>query len=312
MPRPAGAEPEEAISGWRRDRRGLLELARELRRRCLGDRLEISAHIHMITPCRVRPPCRYCSLSSSLDAIRRRRAVLSYAELQDSMALALRSGVDSVVLVGGSDLSGLDAQLLRAVKVALAVAPGIPLDVDTGPSISVEGLRALRSLGVRAVFSAVETTSPRDFEEAKPGDSLSERIRLLRDAHELGLRTGTVIMNGLGDPIRTLVDLRREAPWLDYIYVSTFSPVPGTPWEGREPASASGSVYLVALARLMFPCAHVALADVLPEAGNTSGYLIHELAAGAGNTFSGLLVYKDTSLNYVDELRRAWQRQILK
>ena len=91
--------------------------------------------------------------------------------------------------------------------------------------------------GIRAVFSAVETTSPREFEEAKLGDSLSGRTRLLLEAHDVGLRTGTVIMNGLGDPVKTLVDLRREAPWLDYIYVSTFSPVVGTPWEGKPPAS---------------------------------------------------------------------------
>ncbi|BBE42852.1 hypothetical protein [Conexivisphaera calida] len=167
-------------------------------------------------------------------------------------------------------------------------------------------------MGVRTIFSAVETTSPREFEEAKPGDSLSERIGLLHDAHDVGLRTGTVIMNGLGNPVKTLMDLRREAPWLDYIYISTFSPVPGTPWEGRAPASVDDSMDLVALTRLMFPCAHIALADVLPEVGDTSRYLIHELAAGAGNTFSGLLVYKDASLNYVDELRRAWQWQILK
>jgi biotin synthase-like enzyme len=176
----------------------------------------------------------------------------------------------------------------------------------------MDGLRTLKALGIRTMFSAVETTTPREFEEAKPGDSLGERIRLLHEAHDVGMRTGTVIMNGLGNPVRTLMDLRHEVPWLDYIYVSTFSPVPGTPWEGKAPASVNDSIDLVALARLMFPCAHIALADVLPEAGDTSRYLIHELAAGAGNTFSGLLVYKYASLNCVDELRRAWQWQILK
>ncbi len=124
-------------------------------------------------------------------------------------------------------------------------------------------------------------------------------------AEKNGFNIGTIIMNGLGndlDLIKSLLYLKRFKN-LKYLYISTFHPVLGTPWENRNKASIYDSIRLVSIARLIYPNVNIGLADVEVETGSLSKFLSLELSSGAGNTLAGILVYKKRISNYIENIK---------
>jgi biotin synthase len=289
----------------RRDKaQELFSLASRIRDEKLGKGLVLSAHIHMITSCELSPSCLYCSLSSSDPLISEERSRLTTRELIQGVRYAVDKGVRSIVLIGGTDLGGLDSPVRRAVEKVRDVTD-IDLAVDVGPSLSRETLGWLKDEKVGTVYCSIETASPRAFAEAKPGDSFNARIECMEMLESVGVKLGSVVMNGLGntaDLLRSIMYLRRFKN-LSYLYISTFRPVEGTPWAGKRPASVLVSLKALSIARLAFPHVHVGLAEVEVEDPGSVARARSQLAAGGGNTMAGVLVYKGRRINNVDAIR---------
>jgi biotin synthase len=282
----------------------LFSLASRIRDERLGRKLVLSAHIHMITSCELSPSCLYCSLSSSDSLVSRERSRLTAIELIQGVRYALDKGVQSIVLVGGTDLGGLDSPVRRAVERARDITD-VDLAVDVGPSLSKETVRWLKDEKVSTVYCSIETANPRAFAEAKPGDSLSARIECMEMLEGAGVKLGSVVMNGLGsaaDLLKSILYLRRFKN-LSYLYISTFRPVEGTPWAGKRRASVGASLKALSIARLVLPRAHVGLAEVEVEDPGSSTRTPSQLSAGGGNAFAGVLVYKGKRINNVERIR---------
>lgn len=289
----------------RRDRAlELFSLASRVRNEKLGRKLVLSAHIHMITSCELSPSCLYCSLSSSDRSISEERLRLTAKELNRCVRYALDKGIQSIVLVGGTDLGGLDAPVRGAVERVRNITD-IDLAVDVGPSISEETVRWLKDEKVSTVYCSIETANPRAFAEAKPGDSLDARIECMEMLEDAGVQLGSVVMNGLGstaDLLTSILYLRRFKN-LAYLYISTFRPVRGTPWAGKRPASVGTSLRALSIARLVFPRVHVGLAEVEVEDPGSIVRTSSQLRAGGGNVLAGVLVYKDRRIDNVELIR---------
>lgn len=289
---------------WDRSVR-LFAAASRLRDAKLGRQLTLVAHIHMVTPCEVDPSCRYCSLSSTVRSVQSERTELSEESLLRAVRYAENRGVRSVVLVGGTSLRGSDGAIRDRVR-AVRRSTDIDLALDVGPSLSSETLEWLKDQNVRTIYCSVETTDPRAFRRAKPGDSLDARIAHDVLVDRLGMALGNVVMNGLGtneDLLRSILFLRRF-PSLTYLYISTFRPVRGTPWARRRPASLRTSLRALALARFAFPQVHLGLAEVEVEDPGSVARVSSQLAAGGGNTLAGILVYAQRRVDNLDEIRR--------
>lgn len=282
----------------------LFSLASRIRDEKLGRELVLSAHIHMITSCEVSPSCLYCSLSSANPSINRERSRLTTRELIQGVKYAVDKGVQSIILVGGTDLDGLDSPVRRAVERVREITD-VDLAVDVGPSLSQETVRWLKNEKVSTIYCSIETVNPRAFMEAKPGDSLNARIEFMEMLESEGVKLGNVVMNGLGstaDLLRSILYLKRFKN-LSYLYISTFQPVENTSWAGRRPASVWASLKALSIARLISPHAHVGLAEVEVENPGSIKRTPSQLSAGGGNALAGVLVYKGKRINNVELVR---------
>lgn len=282
----------------------LSSLASRIRNEKLGRKLVLSAHVHMITSCELSPSCLYCSLSSSDRLTSEERSRLTARELNRCVRYAVDKGVQSIVLVGGTDLGGLDAPVRRTVEKVRDITD-IDLAIDVGPSLSEETVRWLKDEKVSTVYCSIETVNPRAFAEAKPGDSLFARIECMKMLEEAGAQLGSVVMNGLSstaDLLASILYLRRFRN-LAYLYISTFRPVRGTPWAGKRSASVVTSLRALSIARLVFPRVHVGLAEVEVEDPGSIVRTSSQLRAGGGNVLAGVLVYKDRRIDNVELIR---------
>jgi len=276
--------------------------ARNIREEYLGNRIYLTAHIHMITPCRIVPRCRYCSLASRYASVRAERDVLTMSELLEHVRRVNEiKEITSVVLVGGSDLRGYDDVVLDIVKRVRQITD-MEIAIDVGAPLKVETLEALRDYDV-VVYSSIETINREAFREAKPGDSLDLRIELLENLERLGMDSGTVIMNmGVEKDVYDSIDFLKKYRHLKYLYISTFTPVRGTPWEDRKPASFEVSLKAIEYARRALPRTHIGLANVEIEQGSILPWVIKSIDRGAGNTFAALLIYKHRIFDYIKEM----------
>lgn len=283
----------------------LFAVASRVRDETLGRRLTLVAHIHMVTPCDVDPACRYCSLSSRIPSVQAERSELSKEALVQGVKYAVDRGVRSLVLVGGTSLDGSDAAVREKVMTVRGVTD-IDVALDVGPSLSSETLEWLKAQNVWTIYCSVETTNPREFHRAKPGDDLKARIDQDALIDQRGMALGNVVMNGLGtteDLLRSILFLRRFSN-MRYLYISTFRPVRGTPWAGKRPASLRTSLRALAIARLTFPSLHLGLAEVEVENPGSVARVTSQLKAGGGNTLAAVLVYAHRRIDNVDRIER--------
>ena len=270
--------PQRALS--------LFSAAAALRDERVGREIKLHGHLGMVTTCPIDPPCLYCSVSSTSPALLSERRALSIVKIREYVSLMERSGMGAVHLVGGTSLSGLDDRV-REVVSAIREDTDIPLEIAVGPSLSLETVRWLKMMGVFRIVCSLETLNAAAFAEAKPGDSLEKRIAFMRMLEEEGVQLKSIVMNGLGstdDLIESIFYLNRFDN-LTSLSISTFTPIEGTPWAKRSPASAWDSLKAMAIARLLFPDAEVGLAF-----GGGGNLMPMTLMAGGGNTFMGMLM----------------------
>lgn len=289
----------------------LFSAASALRDRSIGRKRIFSAHVHMITPCSLAPPCRYCSLSSSDPRIRYERSALTTGEFEGAIEYALEKGVESLVLVGGSNLKGLDFPLRKAIEQVRAISD-IEVGVDVGPTISPDTVKWLKSNNVKTVFCSLETINEIVFAGAKPGDSFGSRIRCMEMLQREGMGLGSVVMNGLGsadDFLRSIL-FHKGFKNLSHLFISTFRPVHGTPWSNRTPASIHDSLKGVAIARLLLPYVQIGLAEVEVEDPGSATRVLSQLMAGAGNTFATVFVYKKRRVDNSGLIKSSLQERV--
>jgi biotin synthase len=308
--RHGGIDLDSALSLFRGARRseGAIQLfaaASKVRDESLGRRLALTAHIHMVTACEISPSCNYCSLSSSVRAVQDERAKLPKRAFMKAVRYATDRGVQSVVLVGGTDLDRSDASL-REVVARVREETDVELAIDVGPSLSPETVEWLKGENVRTVYCSIETANPNSFRRAKPGDDLNARIAFNAMAERHGMQLGNVVMNGLGsveDLLDSILSLRRFRR-LSYLYISTFHPVRGTPWAKKRPASLRTSLKALAIARLALPKVHLGLAEVEVEDPGSAARTSSQLIAGGGNTLAGILIYRNRRVDNMERIRR--------
>ena len=120
------------------------------------------------------------------------------------------------------------------------------------------------------------------------------------------MRHGNVVMNGLGSARDLLSSILFLRPFrrLAYLYISTFHPVLGTPYAKKHPASLMTSLKALAISRFVFPKVHLGLAEVEVEDPGSAARTSSQLWAGGGNTFAGILIYRNRHVDYLDQIRK--------
>lgn len=241
-----------------------------------------SSGVTAVTPCRLEPLCTYCNFFTTKET----RTEDIVAAVRAVAAL----GIQHVHLSGGTRLyvdgdpdSGFDREVIAAVCAVRDAVP-IQVEVNVGPSLSREGVRALRELGVVSITSSLEVLNKELFERLKPGDSLPGRIRLMEFCEEEGMPIRSMMLVGIGesdrDRMEHLLFLRRFSQ-MKQLRLSRYMPIKNSA-AGAERCSPWPVARLTAMARLMYPSLEVGLA-----AGNSPDDIALWWLAGGGTQVLG-------------------------
>lgn len=257
----------------------LFAAASKIRDETMGKTLWWSAGISSMMPCRVEPLCTYCTYftvkSFPLDEL-----VASVKAIEDL-------GIRHLHLSGGTDLAGYDNELCEAVN-AIRDVSSIEIEINLGPSLTRNGVRRLKQLGVASITSSLETFNPEIFAKAKPGDSLDARKALIEMCQDEGMPVRSMILVGLGESEADRIDhlyWLLQFAQLYHLRFSRFMPYRGTSWENHPRCSPWEVARLVAVARLLMPHVDLGLA-----AGNSPDDIPLWYAAGGGNQVLGASV----------------------
>jgi biotin synthase len=223
----------------------IFAVAAEVRDAVKGREFKLCAEVAQITPCLVRPFCKYCTFSPVEG--------LTTEEVLRGVEMAENAGIENIRLAGGTDVGNDGSAILELVRNVRRHTTK-PIQLNAGPNYSRKTLRQLKDLGVTEVGSSLETMNAEVFARTKPGDSLKARMETAIAIDETGLGLQSVIMVGLGstdeDYIRHLFFLKRLKN-LTHLPISRFNPFKGTPMANVPRASPWEAARLCALARLV-------------------------------------------------------------
>ncbi len=175
----------------------LFQAATALRDERIGKDLYLSAGIGGVLPCLIVPKCRYCNYGAT-DPMDEEKLVMAVKAIEGL-------GIRQVHLSGGSSLAGYDKEILSMVR-AIKAASDIDLEINLGPSLSLETVRALKSMGVSSITSSMETFNEAVFADSKPGDSLARRRELMEICDREGMSIRSMMLIGLGESLEDRID----------------------------------------------------------------------------------------------------------
>ena len=271
----------------------LFQVASEVRDKEAGRVFKLHGRIGSITPCTVKPPCKYCPRSSpsniSGTKLFNKESVLTLEELSVAAKLIEKTGIKVVDVFGGTMVGSDGEKVVETVKT-IKSASNLDITIHVGPCLSEETLLELKRLGVKEVGSALETTNEKLFREVKPGDSFEARKKLAETIDNIGLGLYTVLMVGLDgsysyeDYVDQMFYLKKFEN-LSCLTVAGFNPIPGTPLENHPHVSPLETARTGAIARLVFR-------DIDIRIGGHFLDLPFLILAGANRTLGGASITK--------------------
>lgn len=273
----ASAIPENALE--------LFEAASKIRDEQLGKSLWWTAGISRIFPCAIMPRCSYCTFYTE-----------SFIPSQDIAAAAKKIadlGIKHMHLSGGTNLHGYDRELLELVH-EIRRSSDIELEVNLGPSLSKDTIRALKDFGIKSVTSSLEVCNDDLFKQVKPGDSLEARKNLIEMCEQEGMSVRSMILIGIGESSKDRIEhlfYLKQFKNLRHLNFSRFYPFPGTVCSELPRCSPWDLARSVAVARLILPHVQLGLA-----AGNGHDDLPLWFLAGGGNQVTGATISRKPPL----------------
>jgi biotin synthase len=231
----------------------LYAAARNVRHATRGDVFFYHAGIASVTPCSLKPLCRYCPYWRDVG-----RRCLELPEILRGMEYIRERHVCDVTLSGGTVEKEEGRDVLKIVRgIREAGFSDIDISVNCGSSMPDEVLREMKELGVVRIGASFEIMNPEVFKSVKPGDDLVKKKAFAHKLDDYGFKTMTAVMAGLGpretryeDYVLTLFSLL-EFPNLDYVYISKFQPAATTPMKDYPACSLDEGKRLVAMTRLI-------------------------------------------------------------
>jgi methylornithine synthase len=229
----------------------LFDTAREIRRRHFGDAVFLYGFVYFSTWC--RNDCTFCRYRRSNQMAQRYRK--DKREVLDIAGQVAESGVHLIDLTMGEDpLIHREADRLIDLVWALKDQTGLPVMVSPGV-VGLDVLKALSGVGADWYACYQETHNRGIFRRLRPGQDYEQRLRVKREAREVGLLIEEGILAGVGEgtddilmSLEVIDDLGAHQ-----LRVMTFVPQEGTPMADFPSPSWRGELSIIAVMRLLFP-----------------------------------------------------------
>ena len=223
-----------------------------------------------------RNDCYYCGIRRSNRALP--RYSLTRDEILSCCDQAWRLGLRTFVLQGGENPPAAE-KLAETVAEMRASWPEAAISLSLG-ELPGETYALLRRSGANRYLLRHETAKPALYARLHPaGMRLENRLACLHHLRALGFKTGMGMM--VGSPYQTTDDLIADIRLMEefrpeMIGLGPFIPQHDTPFRDFPAGSASTTLRLYAILRLMLPQAWIpattALATLRPD-GRTAGIL---------------------------------------
>ena len=250
-PSPEGAlsaEEAEAVKD------ALFAAAREKALAHFGNRVYIRGLIEISNICRQN--CRYCGIRAGNAQAERYR--LSPEQILDCCEHGHGLGFRTFVLQGGEDAWFTDerlADMLRSIKKRW---PDCAVTLSVGER-STESYRLLKEAGADRFLLRHETADPVHYAKLHPAaQSWKHRMDCLKALKSCGYQTGAGFM--VGSPWQTTDCLVKDLCFLrdfqpEMVGIGPFIPHAQTPFAAFPAGSVERTLVMVALVRLLLPCA---------------------------------------------------------
>lgn len=234
------------------DRRFSRDLACELTQERFGRRVFFRGIIEFTNYC--KNDCYYCGIRCSNRCLSRYR--LTEDEILSCCEGGYRLGYRTFVLQGGEDGWWTDEKITALVRRVRAQYPDCAITLSIGEK-SREAYQAFFDAGADRYLLRHETANEAHYAKLHPArQTLSNRIRCLRDLKDIGYQTGAGMM--IGAPYQTAETLAQDMEFLadlrpEMVGMGPFLPHKDTPFRDFPHGSAELTLYLLSLVRLLLP-----------------------------------------------------------
>ena len=229
-----------------------MELARKTALERFGKRIWFRGIIEFSNICKC--DCYYCGIRCSNHNVSRYR--LTEEDILACCAEGYAGGFRTFVLQGGEDGWVTDERMAAIIRAIKAKYPDCAVTLSLGER-SRESYQRLFDAGADRYLLRHETADEGHFRMLHPeNQTLSNRLRCLRDLKDIGYQTGCGIM--VGTPGQTPATLASDMLFMrslepQMIGVGPFLPHRDTPFREEKPGSVELTLFILALCRLMLP-----------------------------------------------------------
>lgn len=229
----------------------VFKVARDLRKRYFDDAIFSYGFVYFSTYCKNK--CSFCYYrNGNNEAPRYRKGALEIVALASKLA---KSGVHLIDLTMGEDpyfakhpekLVAIVQDVYDRTQLPIMISPGV---------VGQDTLVDMKKAG--AIWYALyqETYDRELFGRMRYDQSYQERLKLKKDAKELGFLVEEGLMTGFGDSINqraeAIVSMRKANP--SQVRTMTFVPQKGTPLEQTRISDNHNELLMIAAMRLCYP-----------------------------------------------------------
>ena len=229
-----------------------IELARQRTLERFGRKIWFRGIVEFSNICKC--DCHYCGIRCSNHQVSRYR--LSPEDILECCAEGYGAGFRTFVLQGGEDGWFTDERMCAIVREIKNKWPDCAVTLSLGER-SRESYQAMFDAGADRYLLRHETADEDHYALLHPAkQTLSNRLRCLRDLKDIGYQTGCGIM--VGSPGQTPQTLAKDMVFMQefrpqMVGVGPFLPHKDTPFRAEKPGSVELTLFVLALCRLMLP-----------------------------------------------------------
>jgi len=218
-----------------------------------NNKLIFACPIGMTTICKTDPHCSHCQWQSKAQLNPYYARQMTLEEVTASAKDNQAEGTNRVYLPSGCQFGDLPEFFFEYVAAIRANFKG-DLWGFFGP-ISKNSLKQLKVTGLDGYWCGIEIANESLFKKVRPGDNFKDRMQTLRDAKDIGLKTWSGIVYGLGESENDLVrgiNMMQEMD-VNSVAIFPFTPCPDTPMEACDPPNLYKWAKLVAATKISLP-----------------------------------------------------------
>jgi len=229
----------------------LAEKADAVRRKIYGNAVFIRGLIEVSNIC--KNDCLYCGIRRSNKSCDRYR--LTKEQILECAEEGYGLGFRTFVLQGGEGIfsAGHTADIVRELKKRW---PDCAVTLSLG-EYSREEYALMREAGADRYLLRHETADKAHYDRLHPAEmSFDNRMRCLRDLHDLGFQVGCGFM--VGSPYQTMHNLALDLKFVEEFSpemcgIGPFIPQKDTPFGNYPAGTAELTIYLLSIIRLIKP-----------------------------------------------------------